>query len=86
MKNRNFKFYKSSISKIEKIKEKVDLIIHLAAEAEYVNHLNPYFYIDQNINQTIRVFEYAKKNNKKIFTLHQVLFMEIITYTHHMRK
>ena len=33
LKNRNFKFYKSSISKIEKIKEKVDLIIHLAAEA-----------------------------------------------------
>ena len=68
-KNRNFKFYKSSISKIEKIKEKVDLIIHLAAEAGVRKSLlNPYFYIDQNINQTIRVFEYAKKNNiKKIF-------------------
>ena len=36
-KNRNFKFYKSSINKIEKIKEKVDLIIHLAA-GRYVNH------------------------------------------------
>tara|TARA_B100001989_G_C24540437_1_gene467198 strand:- start:211 stop:1176 length:966 start_codon:yes stop_codon:yes gene_type:complete len=68
-KNRNFKFYKSSINKIEKIKEKVDLIIHLAAEAGVRKSLlNPYFYIDQNINQTIRVFEYAKKNNiKKIF-------------------
>ena len=68
-KNRNFKFYKSSINKIEKIKEKIDLIIHLAAEAGVRKSLlNPYFYIDQNINQTIRVFEYAKKNNiKKVF-------------------
>lgn len=68
-KNKNFKFYKSSINKIEKIKEKIDLIIHLAAEAGVRKSLlNPYFYIDQNINQTIRVFEYAKNNNiKKIF-------------------
>lgn len=68
-KENNFKFYKLSISKIDKIREKIDLIIHLAAEAGVRKSLlNPYFYIDQNINQTIRVFEYAKKRNiKKIF-------------------
>ncbi|MDC1177942.1 NAD-dependent epimerase/dehydratase family protein [Candidatus Pelagibacter sp.] len=68
-KNKNFKFYKSSINQIDKIKGKIDLIIHLAAEAGVRKSLlNPYFYIDQNINQTIRVFEYARKNKiNKVF-------------------
>ena len=68
-KNKNFKFYKSSINQIDKIKSKIDLIIHLAAEAGVRKSLlNPYYYIDQNINQTIRVFEYARKNKiNKVF-------------------
>jgi len=68
-KQKNFKFFKLSINKIDKIKDKIDLVIHLAAEAGVRKSLlNPYFYIDQNVNQTIRVFEYMRKKNiKKIF-------------------
>lgn len=65
-KKKNFKFYKKSIENIDNIKEKFDLIIHLAAEAGVRKSLeDPYFYIDQNINKTIKIFEYARKNKIK---------------------
>lgn len=66
-KNKKFFFYKKNLTNINSIqsKGKIDLIIHLAAEAGVRKSLeNPYFYIDQNINNTIKIFEYAK--NKKI--------------------
>lgn len=69
-KNRNFHFYKLNISKINKIKtSKIDLIIHLAGEAGVRESIDkPIFYINQNISNTISVFEYAVKNNiKNIF-------------------
>jgi UDP-glucuronate 4-epimerase len=65
-KKKNFKFYKINIKNIDSVKENVDLIIHLAAEAGVRRSLiDPYFYIQQNINCTIKVFEFAKKRKIK---------------------
>jgi UDP-glucuronate 4-epimerase len=65
-KNQNFKFYKKNIDNIDVIKEKIDLIIHLAAEAGVRRSLDdPYFYVNQNINCTIKVFEFARKRKIK---------------------
>ena len=69
-KNKNFIFYKADLDKINIIKEKnIDFIIHLAAQAGVRNSLEkPKFYIRENIEKTISVFEFAKKRNiKKIF-------------------
>ena len=69
-KNKNFIFYNTDIEKINKIKEKnIDFIIHLAAQAGVRSSVeNPKFYIRENIEKTISVFEFAKKRGiKKIF-------------------
>ena len=68
IKNKNFVFYKNDIKNIDKVfkKIKIDLIFHLAAEAGVRKSLKvPIKYIEQNISNTIRVFEYAKKNKIK---------------------
>jgi len=60
---KNYYFKRLDINKIDKIKTKIDLIIHLAAEAGVRKSLkDPYHYVNQNINKTIKVFEFAKKN------------------------
>ena len=68
---KKFVFYNKNIKDIDKIKikNKIDAIIHLAAEAGVRQSLdNPYHYIDQNIRNTISVFEFAKRRKiKKIF-------------------
>jgi UDP-glucuronate 4-epimerase len=69
-KNKNFIFYKADLDKINIIKEKnIDFIIHLAAQAGVRTSLEkPKFYIKENIEKTISVFEFAKKRGiKKIF-------------------
>ncbi len=69
--NKNFFFFDRNIKDLNKFnyKKKIDAIIHLAAEAGVRQSLkNPYQYIDQNIRNTISVFEFAKKNKiKKIY-------------------
>ncbi len=59
----NIKIYKKDISGINKIKTKnVALIIHLAGEAGVRDSIKkPNFYIEENTQNTIKIFEYAKK-------------------------
>ena len=70
-KNTNFLFVNKDIKKIERSfkNKKFDAIFHLAAEAGVRRSLKkPLEYIEENISNTIRVFEYAKKNKiKKIY-------------------
>ena len=69
-KKKNFIFYKIDLDKINIIKEKnIELIIHLAAQAGVRTSVEkPKFYIRENIEKTISVFEFAKKRKiKKIF-------------------
>ncbi len=68
---KNFKFYKKDIKNIDKALkiEKVDVIFHLAAEAGVRRSISkPLEYVEENISNTIRVFQFAKKKNiKKIY-------------------
>lgn len=69
-KKKNFIFYKTDLDKINIIKEKnIEFIIHLAAQAGVRTSVEkPKFYIRENIEKTISVFEFAKKRKiKKIF-------------------
>ncbi len=69
-KHPNFKFYNMSVSYIKNITQKdFNLIIHLAAEAGVRASLkNPIKFVNQNISNTIRIFEFAKDNNiSKVF-------------------
>lgn len=70
-KNTNFLFINKDIKKIDSSfkNKKFDAIFHLAAEAGVRRSLKkPLEYIEENISNTIRVFEYAKKNKiKKIY-------------------
>ena len=66
--NKKFIFFNKNIKNLDKInfKNKIDAIIHLSAEAGVRQSLkNPYEYIDQNIKNTISVFELAKKKKIK---------------------
>ena len=64
---KNFKFLKLDLSKLNKFKNQhFDLIIHLAGEAGVRESIKkPNYYIDENLQNTIKVFEYAKKNKIK---------------------
>lgn len=64
---KNFKFLKLDLSKLNKFKnQQFDLIIHLAGEAGVRESIKkPNYYIDENLQNTIKVFEYAKKNKIK---------------------
>ncbi len=64
---KNFKFTKIDLKNFDKVKEKnIKLIIHLAGEAGVRESVKkPNFYIDENIQNTIKVFEFAKKNGVK---------------------
>ena len=69
--NKNFMFYKKDLKNIDsflKIK-RVDAIFHLAAEAGVRRSIEkPLEYVEENISNTIRIFEFAKKNKiKKIY-------------------
>ena len=67
-KHKNFSFYKNDIKNICQItkKFKIDSIFHLAAEAGVRRSINkPLEYVEENIANTIRVFEFAKKNKIK---------------------
>lgn len=69
--NKNFIFYKKDLKNIDsflKIK-RVDAIFHLAAEAGVRRSIEkPLEYVEENISNTIRIFEFAKKNKiKKIY-------------------
>ena len=68
-KYKNFKFYKKDISKDLnnlKIKKKIDFVIHLAAQPGVRVSINkPISCIENNINGTLKIFEYVKKNNIK---------------------
>ncbi len=70
-KYKNFSFYKNDIKNITKIlkKVKIDSIFHLAAEAGVRRSISkPLEYVEENVANTIRVFEFAKKNKiKKIY-------------------
>ncbi len=67
---KNFKFLKVDLDKISKIGNiSFDLIVHLAGEAGVRESIKkPNFYIKENLQNTVNVFEYAKKNKiKNIF-------------------
>tara|TARA_A100001015_G_scaffold266352_1_gene315499 strand:+ start:1296 stop:2249 length:954 start_codon:yes stop_codon:yes gene_type:complete len=66
-KKRNIKILKKDISKMNNLNfKKVDLIIHLAGEAGVRDSIKrPNFYIEENTQNTIKVFEFAKKNKVK---------------------
>ncbi len=69
-KNKNFIFKKQDLKKLKKFKNNhFDLIIHLAGEAGVRGSIKkPNFYIQENLENTVNVFEYAKKNKiKNIF-------------------
>ena len=62
-KNKNYKLYKKDISNISFLKlGKIDFIFHLAAEAGVRKSINnPLYYVEQNISNTIKIFEFARK-------------------------
>lgn len=66
-KERNFKFYKMDISKFDQLykiinSEKIDVIIHLAAQAGVRYSLeNPWVYEKTNCMGTLNIFESAKR-------------------------
>jgi len=66
-KNKKFNFFKKDLKDVNKIKlPKIDIIFHLAAEAGVRKSIdNPLFYIDQNINNTIKIYELARRNKIK---------------------
>tara|TARA_A100001015_G_scaffold226108_1_gene255337 strand:- start:429 stop:1388 length:960 start_codon:yes stop_codon:yes gene_type:complete len=63
----NFIFKKIDLNKLNNFKkQKFDLIIHLAGEAGVRDSIKrPNFYLKENLENTVNVFEYAKKNNIK---------------------
>ena len=68
---KNFTFYKNDLSNIDsflKVKG-INIIFHLAAEAGVRRSIKkPLEYVEENISNTIRIFEYAKKNKiKKVY-------------------
>jgi len=66
-KKKNFKFVKADLTKLNKFRNQhFDLIVHLAGEAGVRDSIKrPNFYIQENLQNTVNVFEYAKKNNIK---------------------
>ena len=69
--NKNFLFYKKDLKNIDSFlkKKQIDTIFHLAAEAGVRRSIEkPLEYVEENISNTIRIFEFAKKNKiKKIY-------------------
>jgi UDP-glucuronate 4-epimerase len=63
-KRKNFIFSKTDLTKLGQFKNKhYDLIIHLAGEAGVRDSIKrPNYYIQENLQNTVNVFEYAKKN------------------------
>lgn len=67
-KYKNFKFFYKDLKYIDKFNQKFKIysIFHLAAEAGVRRSINkPLEYVEENITNTIRVFEFAKKNKIK---------------------
>lgn len=66
-KQKNFKFYKKDLKFINQIKEKkIDYIIHLAAQAGVrLSQDKPELFINDNILNTVKLFEFAKKEGIK---------------------
>lgn len=65
---KRFKFFKKNLKNIDKVLRgvKINIIFHLAAEAGVRRSVRkPLEYVEENISNTIRVFEYAKKNKIK---------------------
>lgn len=65
---KKFKFFKKDLKNIDRVLKnvKINIIFHLAAEAGVRRSVKkPLEYIEENISNTIRVFEYAKKNKIK---------------------
>src|SRR3989344_6466273 len=61
-----FKFYKQNIEDPIEIKEKIDIICHLAAQAGVRYSLeNPFAYEKSNMLGTLNIFEFARHNNIK---------------------
>ena len=69
--NKNFLFYKKDLKNIDSFlkNKQIDTIFHLAAEAGVRRSIEkPLEYVEENISNTIRIFEFAKKNKiKKIY-------------------
>lgn len=62
----NFIFYKSDISEKIPVKEHIDVICHLAAQAGVRYSIeNPFAYEKANMLGTLNIFEYARHNNIK---------------------
>ena len=62
----NFKFYKSDISEEIPVKEYIDVICHLAAQAGVRYSLeNPKAYEKSNMLGTLNIFEFARQNKIK---------------------
>ena len=69
-KRKNFIFCKTDLTKLSKFKNQYfDLIIHLAGEAGVRDSIKrPNYYIQENLQNTVNIFEYAKNNKiKNIF-------------------
>ena len=63
--DKNFLFYKKDLKNIDSFlkNKQIDTIFHLAAEAGVRRSIEkPLEYVEENISNTIRVFEFAKKN------------------------
>lgn len=65
-KNSRFKFYKQNVEDSIEIKEKPDIICHLAAQAGVRYSIeNPLIYEKSNMLGTLNIFEFARKNKIK---------------------
>ena len=77
---KKIKFIKADITKgnLDNYFRNCDYVFHLAGLADIVPSIkNPYFYLDTNVNGTIKVLEYAKKKKlKNLSMLHQLVAME----------
>ncbi|MCX7910527.1 MAG: NAD-dependent epimerase [Endomicrobia bacterium] len=72
---KNFKFFRFDLKETRDVfsifeKEKIDYILHMAAQAGVRYSLeNPYQYIDSNITATVNLFEAVRKYSIKHFIL-----------------
>ena len=77
-KSKKFLFVKNDLKNLDKIKidYEIESIFHLAASAgvrDSINH--PTKFIDENIKNTIKVYEFAKRKNiKKVLSIIYLIY------------
>ncbi len=68
LKNKNLKFVKKDLNSknLNKYFKNIDLVYHLAAQSDIIPSVkNPKKYFHSNVNSSVNLLEYCKKNNVK---------------------